>query len=350
MREHGMHGRVDGFSNPSRGPLHVAWFAALAMMRRTRRPVQLADIYDMWRMPPYGIKNGVMSILALLIMLVKRSRVAVYEHGSYVTRISPGMAERMVKNPQHFSLKYYHKARHHTALIEKIADSLQIDPDAGMLGVVGHLVGVVRALPAYTRKTKNLTGNTLAVRNAVQSAVEPDTLLFESLPKSLGADSLGQSAEIANDLKRAVGELRGAFDSMMADMTERLLNETNMPDRQSLAEAASKLLQDTFDQRMKVFLGAVSADIPDDNAWISYVGLALTDTPPTDWGDEHVEMFGNGLRAASASFRRLAALRFAAVSDSFDGPSVIVTVTRPDGSEKSTILPANDDRLKGLAS
>ena len=68
----------------------------------TRRQVQLTDIYDTWRMPPYGMKNGVMPMLVLLIMLVKRDRVAVYEHGSYVPRISPGTAERMVKNPQQF--------------------------------------------------------------------------------------------------------------------------------------------------------------------------------------------------------------------------------------------------------
>ena len=350
MREHGMHGRAGGFTDPSRGPLRRAWFAALARMRRTRRQVQLTDIYDAWRMPPYGMKNGVMPILALLMMLVKRARVAVYEHGSYVPRISPSMAERMVKNPQHFSLKYYHSARPHTILIERAAASLQISPDAGMLGVVGHLVGIVRALPAYTKKTKSLTENALAVRNAVQNAVEPDTLLFESLPKALGAGSPARSVEIGDGLGRAVDELRGAFDSLMASMVGRLLEETSMPDRQSLAEAASKLLPDTSDHRMRVFLGAVSANIPDEKAWISYVGLTLTDVPPADWSDEHAEMFGNGLREVSTGFRRLAALRFAAVSGSFDGPSVMVTITRPDGSEESMVLPANDDRVTGLAS
>ena len=350
IREHGMHGRVGGFSGPHLGPLRRAWSAALTKMRGTHRQVQLTDIYDMWRMPPYGMKSGVMPILALLMMLVKRSRVAVYEHGSYVPRIIPSMAERMVKNPQHFSLKYHHMARSRADLIERAAASLQIGPDAGMLGVVGHLVGVVRALPAYTKKTKNLTENALAVRNAVQNAVEPDTLLFESLPKALGVGSPARSVELGDNLGRAVNELRGAFDSMMSGMVGRLLDETDMPDRQSLAEAASKLLPDTSDQRMRVFLGAVSADIPDEKAWISYVGLTLTDVPPADWNDGHAEMFGNGLREVSAGFRRLAALRFAAVSGSFGGPSVMVTITRPDGSEESMVLPADDGRVAGLAS
>ena len=62
-----------------------------------------------------------------------------------------------------------------------------------MLGVVGRLMWMVRMLPRYTSRTKSLGKKTLAVRDAVQNAVEPDTLLFESLPKALGMGPLGRS-------------------------------------------------------------------------------------------------------------------------------------------------------------
>ena len=135
---------------------------------------------------------------------------------------------------------------------------------------------------------------------------------------------------------------------MIEEMGVLLLKETDMADRAPLAKAASELLPDVSDQKMKVFLGAVSADIPDDKAWINYVGLTLTDVPPADWNDEHRVMFRNGLRDVAAGFRRLAALRFAAVSDSFGEPSVMVTITHPDGREERVVLPANDDRVAGL--
>ena len=51
---------------------------------------------------------------------------------------------------------------------------------------------------------------------------------------------------------------------MMEETGVLLLKETNMADRAPLAKAASELLPDVSDQKMKVFLGAVSADIPDD--------------------------------------------------------------------------------------
>ena len=357
IREHNIHRRMGGgyrFSLPGHGPLRKAWHAALTRMRGTRRMVVLTDIYEIWRMPPYGIKDGVMPILALLIMLARQGNVAVYEHGSFVPRLGASLAERLVKNPQHFSLKYYHRTISRTALVEKTAELLGSNPEDGMLGMVGRLVWVVRMLPTYTSRTKNLDKKTLAVRDAVQNAIEPDTLLFELLPTALGMGPLGHNLskwrtdKFAIGLARSVRELLTAFDSMMEEMRLLLLKETNMADRPSLAKAASELLPDVSDQKMKVFLGAVSADIPDEKAWISYVGLTLTDVPPADWSDEHREMFGNGLREVSAGFRRLTALRFAAVSGSFEGPSVMVTITHPDGREERAVLPADDERVAGL--
>lgn len=353
--EHRVHRQADGayrFSRPGRG-LRGAWNAALSHMRGTRKMVVLTEIYHIWKMPPYGIKDGVMPILALLIILAKRDNVALYEHGSYVSRLSAGLAERLVKNPGHFSLKYYHRSRYRAALIRRMAESLGVDPQDGMLGVVGHLVRVVRSLPTYTRRTKNISRGAQAVRNAIQNAIEPDVLLFGLLPEALGLDPSGRSTDrragrFAGDLADAVGELQMALDSMMEWVGLLLFKETGIPDRTSLARAASKLLPDVSDQKMKVFLAAVSADIPDDKAWISYVGLALTDVPPADWSDEHRVMFENGLREAASTFRRLAALRFAAVSDSFGGPSVMVTITHSDGREERAVLPADDKRVAGL--
>lgn len=356
IHEHKAYRRINSkyqFSKPS-DQLRSAWNAALSSIGKTQKILSLTEIYNIWKMPPYGIKDGVMPILILLIILAKRGNVAVYEHGSYVPRINASLAERLVKNPQHFSLKYYHKRGYRAALIKKTAKSLGTNPDDDMLGIVGYLVRVVLALPAYTQKTKNLSKKTLAVRDAVQKAVEPDTLLFESLPKALGTGTFGRSMDeqqidtFASGLANTICELQIAFDSMIEEMRLLLFQETDIADRESLAKTASEILSDASDQKMKVFLGAASAAIPDDTAWISYVGLTLTDVPPSDWRDEHREMFRNGIKEIGASFKRLVALRFDAVSDNFGEPSVMVTITHPDGREERVILPASDDRISEL--
>ena len=359
MGEHNLHRQMGSryrFLPPNgkpRGKLKRAWSAAIYKIK-SHKTVMLQEIYNVWKMPPYGIRDGVMPILVLHIILAKRGKVAVYEHGTYIPRVNASVAERLVKNPGHFSLKYYRTSKRREALIQSAAESLRTDPENGMLGIVGYLVSVVRALPNYTRKTKNISGKALAVRDAVQRAVEPDTLLFESLPEALDIDILGggtnnyTTREFAEGLAHIINEIQAAFDLMMVRMSEMLLMETDMPDRASLSKTASELLQDVSDQRMKVFLGAVSVDIPDDKAWINYVGLTLTDVPPADWCDEHEKMFANNLRDATAGLRRLEALRFATVSNNMEGSPVMVTITHPDGGEERVVLPANDERLTSL--
>lgn len=357
ISEYKIHRKTKGeyqFLRPS-GRLCSAWRTALSLMQKTKT-VTLTEIYDIWKMPPYGIKDGVMPIFILLIILNIQDKVAIYEHGTYVPHINSSLAERLVKNPKHFSFKYYRRSKYHATLVQKTAESLGVDPKYGMLGIVRHLVSVVRTLPAYTSKTKNLSRGTLAVRDTILNAVEPDTLFFESLPDALGVKMSSRIMNVqlidgfADRLTRAVNELQTAFDLMTKKMKRLLLKETNMANRTSLSEAASNLLSDVSDQRMKVFLGAVTADIPDDKAWIIYVGLTLTDMPPTNWSDEHNKMFRNGVREMAVGFRRLAALRFEAVSDSFDGPSVMITITHPDGKEERIVLPVDDDRIAKLTS
>ena len=382
VREYRIHrktGSAHRLFRPRGGQLGRTWNAALTQIRGSRKAVSLAEIYETWRLPPFGLKGGVMPLLALLIIVSMRANVALYEHGSYVPRLNASLAERLVKNPQHFALKYFSKTAAREELIRATAEALDVDPGHGVLGIVSHAVGIVRALPEYAGRTKRLDKKTLAVRTAIQNAVEPDTLLFESLPKALGSGRSGKGgrdsdmllfaavpappntatagASIGNadarafaaGLAGALRNLQTAFDLMMDRMLGRLLAETEMADRASLSKAAAGLLPSVSDQKMKVFLGAVSADIPDKRAWIGYVVLTLTDRPPAEWTDEHADMFENGLREAAAGFRRLAALNFSAVSGSLKGPSVMVTITHPDGREERVILPADDERVAGLA-
>ncbi len=39
-------------------------------------------------MPSYGIKDGLLPILAILLIIVKRSNVAVYEHGTFMHKFT----------------------------------------------------------------------------------------------------------------------------------------------------------------------------------------------------------------------------------------------------------------------
>ena len=60
-------------------------------------------------------------------------------------------------------------------------------------------------------------------------------------------------------------------------------------------------------------------------------------------------MFSNRLVEISAGFKRLAALKFSMIAGSLAKPSVMVTITHPDGREERVVLPVDDRRVAGLS-
>ena len=343
---------IDKKSRPSaKGTLHKPWGVALKHLQKTSRAVELEYIYRIWKAPPFGMKNGAMPILALVMIMSRCDRIAVYEHGTYVPKLSAGLAERLAKNPNHFRMKWFKKTRSRELLVSEASRKLGLDANSGMLGLVGHVVSVVRALPTYSKRTKTLDRKTLAVRSAVQNAMEPDTLLFELIPNALEMTPFGgriSDARIqgfSDGLKRSVDDLYNALGRVLDSCKARLLAATDTADRAGLARIASEILPRVSDHPMKVFLGAVSADIPDDMEWMKYVGLSLTDVPPADWSDEDVTMFENRLGEMSARFRRLVALQFSKVAKDLTGPSVMVLRIHPDGREEYKVVSADDGRV-----
>ena len=342
MHAHRIHnGRL---SNP-KGELKSAWNTAVRMAMTSKTSIQLNDVYETWKLPPYGIKDGVMPILAVLLIMVKRNNMAVYEHGTFVYRFSADVAERLAKNPGHFRIKWFRRSRARVMLMEKTAKSLGSTP--GMLGIVSHLVGVGMTLDKYARNTGSVDEKAQAVRSAILSATEPDDLLFKALPEALGMRqpnaklSEKDIRRFAGDLAKSVIDLRCALDRTLDGLLRLLLEKTHTDTRAELSSMAAKLVQSVSDRRMKVFVGALAAWIPDDREWMKYVALTLTDTTPSEWNDEHVKMFKNRLDEQAMGFSRLVALKFSKIASKLSDP-VLITITRSDGSEKRVILPGSD--------
>ena len=342
IRVHRMHSDERGLSLPKKGKMRDTWNAAVSMARLSKTGIGLEDICETWKLPPYGIKDGILPILAVLLIAVKHDNVAVYEHGTFVHKFTSATAERLAKNPAHFRLKWYANSPARRRFVEETSKSLGSTP--GMLGIVSHLVGVVRMLDRYASRTCSVDENSQAVRDVVFNATEPSEMLFTDLPKALGMKPFHTNTDVtlfAGALAASVRELQGALDDTLGNLKDALLEKTHMETRERLSGIAAKLLPEVSSQHMKVFLGALAAEIPDDQEWIKYVALILTDATPSEWNDEHVGMFKNRLKEQAVEFNRLVALNFSKTASEFPDP-VLITMTRPDGSTKDVILSKTD--------
>ena len=331
------------------------WKRMESMVTKSSGRISVSDLYEAALAPPFGARAGIMPVLTAALILTNRDTMALYEHGTYCPTVTAEALERMVKNPGHFEIKYSGSARSNKPVLEALAGELGIEPErASILHIVSYLVRKANALPDCIKKTHMLDKDAASVRNALVGAVEPDSLLFESLPRALGlgavrgAGSKPRLNEFAARLSGSVRALESAFDDMLQDLRASVFSELGQDGRKQLSKSASVLLPHVSDQRTKSFLNALVADTLEDADWIKYVAMCLTDVPPADWSDGDRRAFKEGLRDMADRFADLSALHFTDMRGIHKDAAFRVTIAHTDGSVHRGVISTTTTKKKSL--
>jgi ABC-type molybdenum transport system ATPase subunit/photorepair protein PhrA len=340
-------------------PLRPAWdkIADAFTAARTKR-LNLNSLYGELQARPFGMKAGAIPVLVTAVLLATRDEVAVYEHGTFKPLLGADVSERMVRNPQHFDVKHF--AAHsglRSDLVDAYAAALNIGPAGGrqrvsrVLRVVSHLVARMNSLTDYAKRTMSLDAATLAVRSALAAAVEPDVLLFESIPVALGYPQIGPKSrlqldphEIASQLAVCLDTLDQAFPNLIHRIADGVLEESAAKTKLSLAGQAEEVSGVALRADIRALAHAFKAAVTMEHLnWAEYVGNVVNDKQPSVWTDDDERRFGHELRERCEQFRRISHLSTAMAAETNEGFSVKrVVFTGTDGTEDARIASLDD--------
>jgi hypothetical protein len=187
----------------------------------------VADLFARLRRPPFGLKDGVLPILLAAVLVHGNSNVALYEEGTFVPRPSAAVFERIFRAPGKFEVQRFRIAGARAAVFRQYATMLtRAGVAADILGVVRPIVRLVKELPDYVGKTRQISETARRVLRTVKEARQPDRLLFSELPTACGFDGFRPSAKADGEqveayftvLRGAFGELQGAYPQLLKDI------------------------------------------------------------------------------------------------------------------------------------
>lgn len=363
FRSTGLHrqqGRAWAITQPSDLRWSNAWSTlneAIDACDNSRRG--LDEISADLKAAPIGLKDGVIPLLVMTALVNRERDVALYEHGSLVMKLDDAVAERLARNPGHFTVKNLATdGGPRKAVVASLSRTLiqgAEDRDLTFLQVARAIFRELRELPPYSQQTKKgISATAQEVRDLFRSAIEPDVLFFEQLPKALGVTEFSargkadhaQAEAFSSGLTDALLELKGHFPSVLTSITHLLAEATasttrELPELQRrLAGQAVNLADHVLDPRLRAFLGALSRDQLPPESWLQNVAMVVADGhSPRSWNDEIAEQFGLQIAELGGALRRTQALlyeRVAAGGEVFE--SRRVTITRPDGTEEVEIV------------
>jgi hypothetical protein len=237
-------------------------------------------IFDIWAAPPFGLKRGVMPVLAMAYVLAHRSALAVYADDVFQPSLDSLFFDRLLQEPGAIRLKQVDRTKEDAKMLKALALGLQLPAKSSALDIASALFQRVEALPAYSKQTYRLPEAVRAVRDTLLKASDPEALLFEDLPRA----TEGQPQRALE----AILACEGAYPALLAELTGAVASAlaTNAA-FEGLAERAEQVVRVTGDLRFDAFTMRAAAF---DGGAGDIEGLAslLIHKPARNWTDrEH---------------------------------------------------------------
>ena len=287
----------------------------------------LDSLFTLLREPPFGIRDGVIPIFVCAALLARDAEIALYEGGAFLPEITEPVLEKLVKRPEHYSIRRWHVSGVRSAVFEQLAEMLERGPAPDrierrdILDVVKPLLKFVRRLNEFCNSTRSFTPVAVAVRDTLKHASEPDQLLFKDLPVACGLAAFASKTQGRNidvtkyrkTLEAALSEIHRGYDHLLQSLQDELAScldatseDTSV--RHGLMRRAKAVLRVALNPDSKVFCARLADEAPDDGAWIESVASFLVNKHPAQWIDDDRGRFSVRLTQVAAAFRSLEGL------------------------------------------
>ena len=300
--------------------LAPAWRSAVDFLKSNRnRTVPLAEIYGIWRESPFGIKDGLLPVLATAFILSKHRELAFYRQSIFQSQITDLDVEHLARDPLSVQLRWMDLSdedRAHLSAMASIVrdlDPVNTLPDLEPLDVARGLVSIYDRLPLWVGRTQGLSANAKQVRQLFKQAHDPNSLIFDDIPMGFSDGfrlDTGRTLEhISDNVRSGLMELQDAYPSMLHRLRETLLTELQVPNASTsllgeLRARAENVRRLSGDHRMEAFIVRLSHFYGTDQDMESLASMATSKPPPT-WVDADIDHAAVALAEMAQEFNHL---------------------------------------------
>ena len=286
------------------------WKAAIDQVKgKGKGTVTLAEIYDLWRSAPYGVKDGLMNFIAIAFILSQRNNIAIYREKVFRTQLDDVDIDYLVRDPSTIRLRWVDLSTISRRLLSKLAEIIQSVEDEIPLAdlepidVARGLVRIYENLPTWTKRTMHLSKNTIRVRELLKRASDPNKFLFDDIPTAVCSSSCSSSHVdissesslniVVENLQIGIEELVLAYESMLQSLKAIMFAELQASSDSEvtiseLRKRAENIRGIAGDFRVEAFVGRISHYDGTNNVFEGIVSLAVN-KPPSAWVDMDID-------------------------------------------------------------
>ncbi len=292
--------------------LRPAWDAmAELIFTNPPRKVKITELAETLRRPPFGVTAGAFPVLLAAFMRVHENELTLYESGAFKPEIRAADWEMLTRRPDKFAVAGCRVTGARRAVVERLGASL--GEAADVVPIVRRILKMTRALPEFAWKTRALSSEILALRDAIERARSPEKFLFEEVPIALGllpvgeSENAGEVEEFFNALNAALGSWNKVAPQAVTNARDQLLRACELPPDKAgwreLRDEAARWNGTTVHPILAPFFNRLAE--PDDVADLEGTLALIAHRPIKTWSDADMNNFPNLAAPIGEALRQL---------------------------------------------
>lgn len=284
------------------------WQQTLALIAKKNGRVNVSEIYEMWRTPPYGIKEGLLPILFWTFFLSHKSQLAIYKDKFYLAEVEDIVIDESLQNIARLEIQNVDITKERSDFLENLT-SMLLDikilkrKTDSSLDTARALVSTIYKLPGWTKATRKLSTQTMKLRDELKRASDPYKVLFHDLKSIYQTDN---QKKLINCLEKSLLELVNAYPALLNDLSNLLMQELDEKNgnwhqlnirAQNIKDTANNFYNNSLITRLCSFDSSVFA--------INDFMSALIEKQINEWNDSDVLTAKGRIVEFAQLFRKL---------------------------------------------
>ncbi len=295
------------------GGLKTLWKHCEVFLDTTKyakRPIQ--DLVDMLQAKPYKLKLGFIDFWLITFLWARREDFALFHNDIYIPQLTSDTLELVLREPKDYSIKKFNIDGIKLDLFNSYRTLLNQSKQQKLIGksfieTIRPFLSFYKKLPEYAKTTKRLSKPSLALRDAIAYARDPEECFFDKFPKAFGYSiemlqkDNSKLAKYVMDLEDGIKEVRTSFDKLINRVEEFLASEitgieiypaykTNLENR-FLSVKRHLLLP-----HQKSFYLRVYSEVDDNRSWLTSLAQACVNKPLELFSDDDEPIFLDKLK------------------------------------------------------
>lgn len=253
---------------------------------------KVSEFVEILNNRPFKLKQGFIDFWIPTFLFIKRDEYALFNENIYTPVINEDILERLAKIPEDFEVKSFALEGVKLDIFNSYRKFLNIDLNKNgnaqtFIETIKPFLVFYRGLPEYSKHTRRLSKESIAIREAIANSKDPEQSFFEDFPTALGC-SVSKIQKDRTELQHfivqlqdSIKEVRNSFDELV-NRFEIFLQDKYFDKPLTFEEYKSKfqiryknLHRHLLLNSQKSFVQRIDSQIEDKKAWLSSLAQSL---------------------------------------------------------------------------